>query len=223
MFTLEFGRVMADFYISEENTPLIVYLHASPESGAEVWQKLSTPKPVLAVVYGTDWNRDFSPWPAPKVFPDGDNFSGGGEVWLEQLADSILPAIEGTLPHPPVFRAIAGYSLAGLFALWCTYKCDMFDYAAAISPSLWFDGFLEFMDSHTPSKQLQGVVMSLGNREKLTRNRRMACIETAVTTAADKLNNSGIPVNLYFNPGGHFTDTDLRVAHGIDSLRAFLR
>lgn len=41
-----------------------------------------------------------------------------------------------------VFIGIAGYSLAGLFALYALYKTDVFTRVASMSGSLWFPGIM---------------------------------------------------------------------------------
>ena len=67
---------------------------------------------VLAI-RNLDWNRDLSPWPADKVFRKGEDFTGQGadtlqaiEEWLNRNGGGYRTVI------------IAGYSLAGLFALY---------------------------------------------------------------------------------------------------------
>lgn len=221
MITFETGSCMVSMHVPDDPCSRIVYLHASPEEGMAVWQQLSEPKPVLAVISGTDWNRDFSPWPAPKVFARGDDFSGGGEAHLAHLAEKIIPEAERALPCTVSSRCIAGYSLAGLFALWCVCKTDLFDASAALSPSLWFDGFETFMDENAPSKNTKVVIMSLGDREKHTRNPRMACIENAALKVSERLRTYGLNVHFTFERGGHFDDPIGRIARGINNLAFF--
>ncbi len=63
---------------------------------------------------------------------------------MDTLTQRIVPLTENHLGYAPEFRGIAGYSLAGLFALWAVYQTGLFDRAASVSGSLWFDGFLTF-------------------------------------------------------------------------------
>ena len=215
MRILSIGQYNIGIYEPSAKAESIVYLHADSAEGAEIWRLLPEPKPVLAVISGTDWNRDFSPWPADKVFSKGEDFSGGSKAYLDALTGLIIPETEAALPHVPRMRAIAGYSLAGLFALWCAYSCDAFDRIAALSPSAWFDGFTAFAGSHPISPRLQCCVLSLGDREKNTRNPRMAAVETAVHTVENILIDKNISVLFIPESGGHFNDIPGRIARGI--------
>jgi len=102
--------------------------------------------------------------------------------------------------------------------LWSLFKCDTFDAAAALSPSLWFDGFTEFLTCSMPSKRAKRLSVSLGNREKFTRNPRMAVVEDAILTACECLTAHGVDVRFRFESGGHFDDVPGRIARGITNL-----
>lgn len=205
-------------YIPDENPSVLVYLHAAFEDGDAVWQQLPDPRPALAVISGTDWNRDFSPWAAEKLFPAGEPFAGGAETYYRTLADRIIPAVESLFTHLRPARCISGYSLAGLFAVWCALKYDTFDAAAALSPSLWYDGFVDFTLNTVPPKRLRRISMSLGDREKRTRNKRMSCVEEALHTVRRHLEAYGIHVEFRSETGGHFDDVTGRIARGIALL-----
>lgn len=196
----------------------LVYCPLSPREAEEVWRLLPEPRPALAAVSGMDWERDLSPWPAPRAFRGGKDFGGGAPLFLEELTRRLLPAVEGELGFLPRSRGIAGYSLAGLFALWAVYQGDLFDRAASLSGSLWFDGFLTYMETHTFSRPLEKVVLSLGDREKAAGNPRLASVEERTRQAAGLLQAQGVPVTLEWNPGGHFKDVPERIAKGISAL-----
>ena len=66
------------------------------------------------------------------------------------------------MPGAPRWRGIAGYSLAGLFAVYALYRTDVFARAASVSGSLWFPGFREYVFSHTPLCRPDCVYFSLG-------------------------------------------------------------
>lgn len=70
------------------------------------------------IIPDTDWNRDMSPWPSKRVFRGGEDFTGGAPEFLQILCGDIIPAAERFMGAEPETRAIAGYSLAGLFAVW---------------------------------------------------------------------------------------------------------
>ena len=67
----------------------------------------------LAVFDVTDWNDQFSPWPAPVVFGK-EAFGGKGSDTLCFLENKLLPEIKSRFLESEVF--LTGYSLAGLFS-----------------------------------------------------------------------------------------------------------
>ncbi|MDE6280601.1 MAG: alpha/beta hydrolase [Oscillospiraceae bacterium] len=186
------------------------------QDAEETWPLLNGHSLALAAISGVDWNRELSPWEAPRAFHDGEDFGGLGPALLDTLTQQIIPLTENHLGYAPEFRGIAGYSLAGLFALWAVYQTDLFDRAASISGSLWFDGFLEFMKNHTPKAKF--IYLSLGDKEKLAKNPRLAAVEDCTRQAVELLGTHNIPVVFEMNRGGHFQDIPARIARGVSSL-----
>ena len=163
----------------------IVYAVMDQAEAQAVWSMLKEPKPALAAISGVDWNRELSPWPAPGVFREGEDFGGDGPAFLDMLTGQIVPLVETQLGFAPVSRAVAGYSLAGLFALWSVFQTDAFDRAASVSGSLWFDRFMDYMNSSAPPNGLRRIYLSLGDREKNARNQCMAAVEDRTHQAAE--------------------------------------
>lgn len=64
------------------------------------------------------WEENFSPWCAPRVFAKGPNFGDGAQKTLDTLINQVIPWAESELSELPAYRALVGYSLAGLFSLW---------------------------------------------------------------------------------------------------------
>ncbi len=170
----------------------------------------------IVAIDGADWNRDLSPWPAPKAFKSGGDFGGGADAFAEKIA-RLIPACEA-VTGPQELRAFAGYSLGGLFALWLIYKTELFSRAASVSGSLWFDGFTDYMAANTP--HAERVYLSLGDKEKHARSPRMGCVEDRTREAADILRDAGVEVSFELNPGGHFAQPGERLAKGAKALMA---
>ena len=217
MRTLHCGPYTVDLFAAE-NSQNVVYAVMDQEEAQAVWSMLKEPKPALAAISGVDWNRELSPWPAPKVFRGGEDFGGEGPAFLDRLTGQIVPLVETQLGFAPVSRAVAGYSLAGLFALWSVFQTDAFDRVASVSGSLWFDGFMDYMRSSAPPNGLRQIYLSLGDKEKHARNQRMAAVEDCTRQTAELLREWNIPVMFEMNPGGHFQDIPGRIARGIDQL-----
>lgn len=215
MRILTYGPYTIELFTGESSQG-IVYAVMDRQCAEDTWSLLNGHKLALAVISGVDWNRELSPWSAPKAFRGGEDFGGQRPALLDMLTHQIIPFTEEKLGYVPKFRGIAGYSLAGLFALWSVYQTGLFDRAASISGSLWFDGFLEFMKANTPKVKL--IYLSLGDKEKAAKNPRLAAVEDCTAQAAELLRAQGIPVAFETNRGGHFQDVPARIARGIQAL-----
>ena len=193
----------------------IVYMHEDFVTACRVRELLTAEglSADLAAVGGIDWNDALSPWPAPKVFRGGGDFGGHAEEHLARLRNEVFPAVEA---GRNCRRMIAGYSLAGLFALWAACGCDLFSSCASVSGSLWYDGFADWLNGMSP--RLEGVYLSVGEREKITKNARMAAVEDETRRACRILAEKGIPAVFECNPGGHFNDVPVRIARGIGRI-----
>lgn len=171
---------------------------------------------VLAAFESDNWNDDFSPWAASAVFGKED-FGGKAEVTLKWLTEHFVPYVESKLPE--TVRFLVGYSLAGLFSLWVYCACVLFTGAVSCSGSLWYEGWMDYVrrrpaDCRTERSYLY---LSLGDREELTKNRRMSTVgdntrESYALLCRGKENVEGV---LEWNQGGHFSETDLRISKGI--------
>ena len=162
----------------------------------------------LAVFSIADWNRDLSPWEAPPVFGK-DNFGSGASETLHALESRLLPDFIRRFGFPADIPVIlGGYSLAAFFSLWSVYQADRFSAVAAASPSVWFPGWMEYAEAHSP--QADCLYLSLGDREERTKNKLMATVGDCIR-AQDRL-LSGRKHILEWNEGNHFRDTDRRCA-----------
>ena len=144
-FTAE-GKHISVFPAARPGAPMI-YLNTCTDEGRQVFGAVSStagcPPFTLAAISDLDWNRDMSPWNSPAAFKGGEAFAGGADDCLRLLVEEIMPRAEKELAGPPAWRGIAGYSLAGLFALYAVYRTDVFSRVGCMSGSLWFPGFKE--------------------------------------------------------------------------------
>lgn len=162
-----------------------------------------------------DWNRDLSPWPEKGLFRGG-NFGGGAGRVLEELKREL--SVRGA--DTPM--GIAGYSLAGLFALYALFETGLFQGAASASGSLWYPGFLEYAKDKMKEGaqgQRRCVYLSLGEREPKARNPVMQTVGANTQAVYDLLAaQKETRCHFQWNPGGHFDDPGKRTAHGINWL-----
>ena len=158
--------------------------------------------------------RDFQSKPSCARWPDKPPYheSLAGALGIPEL----MPPIWRRDFQSKKRRYIAGYSLAGLFALWSLHRTTLFNGAAGCSASLWFPGWEDFADAH-PLKEKSIVYLSLGKREEKTRTRVISCIGPVMRSYEKTLieNPFVISTELAWHDGGHFTRTDERMAQGI--------
>ena len=150
-----------------------------------------------------DWNKELSPWQAPPVFGK-ESFGEGAAATLEEILKYATDASKNYY--------IGGYSLAGLFALWAAHKSDVFRAVAAVSPSMWFPGFDDFMKEN--EIKCGSVYLSLGDKEEKARNPVMATVGDRIRWAEGFLKERGVNCILEWNQGNHFKDADIRTAKG---------
>lgn len=169
----------------------------------------------LIAVSGLKWDRDMAPWDIPPLSEKDAPRTGGAGSYLQLLLDKILPEAEKAVPGSPSWRGIAGYSLAGLFAVYAPYQTAAFSRIASISGSLWFPGIKDYIFSHAPRRKPDCMYFSLGDRECRTRNRFMKCVQENTEEIQAFYKKQGIDTVFRLNPGNHFQDSTLRTAAGI--------
>ena len=156
------------------------------------------------------WNNELSPWKAPPAFGN-KSFGSGSRETLEFIESRLIPTVKEKYDFSDDVKVIlGGYSLAGLFSLWSAYKSNTFLGIAAASPSVWFSGWEEFMNNNTPLSNI--IYLSLGDTEEKTKNKVMSAVGDNIRKQKELLKNDNINTILEWNKGGHFSDSDLRVA-----------
>ena len=166
------NKTISIFPCSDSESP-VIYLNTFHDESQKVYetaQATGCPPFTLVAISNLDWNQDMAPWDSPAAFKKGEPFTGGAGDYLRLLVEEIIPRAEKELVGPPAWRGIAGYSLAGLFALYTIYQTDVFSRVGCMSGSLWFPGFKEYIFSHEPKRQPDCVYFSLGDKEAKTRN-----------------------------------------------------
>lgn len=163
---------------------------------------------VCAAVPCTDWDRDYSPWPAPSAFRGRPSFPGGAADYLRFLTEACLPALRGAYSLGDAY--LLGYSLGGLQALWSMYVCDAFAGCGCLSGSLWYEGWEKFAATHSLSRPDARIYLSLGAGEEKARNASLRRVGDATRAVYRLLQEQGAGVTLQWNPGGHFSDVSGR-------------
>ena len=196
----------------------LVYLNTFGEEGAQVraeMDRLGCPDCSLAAVSGLDWDRDLSPWPAPAIRREEEPFAGGAGDYLRWMTGTLRPAVRAVLPGDPCWEGLAGYSMAGMFAVWALCQTDVFRRGASMSGSLWYPGVRDYLLGHLPQPAPDCFYFSLGSKESKTRNPALRTVEEDTRAVEAFYREKGIPTTFQLNPGNHFRDTAARTAAGI--------
>lgn len=195
----------------------VVYLHTAGKDAEAVWHHTSQDF-VLITIDGIDWNRDLSPWYHGKVFAKGEDFAGKADDYLKVLTERLIPETESAFLLVPEKRYLAGYSLGGLFALYALYKTAVFDGIASVSGSLWYDGFISYVEEHTVRRNPDKIYFSLGDREPVSARGIMQTVFVCTKQIEEKFRKDGILTFFEMNKGNHFHQVPERIAKGLNWL-----
>ena len=203
-------------------------LYPSPESGAPLLVLLTHEEEgerVLAAVRGRTrepfsllcvgvehWGDDLTPWPSESIHRGSPPYAGGADAFLEKLVGEVVPAAERELGSESAYRALVGYSLAGLFALWTAYRTEAFSRIGSVSGSLWYEGFADYALRETPAGSPGKIYFSLGERESRTRHPLVRTVEENTILIERFWAERGCRTVFERNRGGHFYESEERTA-----------
>ena len=173
----------------------------------------------LVAMHGMEWNDDLTPWGADGVFRKAKPFGGRADLFLKNLREDLFPNVESQLGirHPE--RFLIGISLSGLFAIWSVFKCDLFTGTASISGSLWYDGFASWTEGQTLSGRIKKVSVLIGDREKKSKDRRMATVEDETLKVVEILRRKGASIVFELEENTtHFSPVVPRLEKALASL-----
>ena len=211
------GKHLSVHPASSSDAPLVVINTYGDEGDRvlEAVKRLTNADFTLLSVSGLEWNRDMSPWESPALFRGEPPFAGGADDYLQLLTGVLIPAAAEEAEISPAYTAIAGYSMAGLFALYSLYRTESFSRAASASGSLWFLGLMDFVRDNEPMVLPDKLYLSLGDKESRTRNQTMSAVERNTSFISESFKKRGVETVFEMNPGNHFTDPEARMAKAI--------
>ena len=210
------GKTVVVFNNNRPGSP-VIYLNTYSDEGQQVFetaQAVGCPTFSLVAIS----NHDMAPWDSPAAFKKEEPFTGGADDYLRLLVEEIIPRAEKELVGPPAWRGIAGYSLAGLFALYAIYQTDVFSRVGCMSGSLWFPGFKEYIFSNEPKHRPECIYFSLGDKEAKTRNPVLKTVQENTEEIQTFYQSKGIDTVFQPNPGNHFVQGIERTITGIQRL-----
>lgn len=211
------GKTIEIFQSAQANAPLVIYNSFSDE-GETVYkecQKLGCPVFNMAAISNLNWDDDMSPWAIPPISKNDTPCGGKADEYLDMLNSEIIPNVLGELDGNPAYIAVAGYSLAGLFALYSAFNCDTFSAVASASGSMWLPDFVDYVKNSDISKLPKTIYFSLGDKESKVRNKILHPVEDNTREICGYLSQNGINTIFELNKGNHYQDAALRMAKGI--------
>ena len=174
---------------------------------------------ILVSISNLDWNNETTPWYSKKINKYGEEFLGKADEYIQVLLDEIIPEIKKYIEENLKVKiknyTIAGYSLAGLFAIYASYKTNIFSRIVSASGSLWFPKFVDFVKENKISSNVEKIYFSLGNKESKVKNQILASVEKNTKEIEEIYKKQGIKTIYEENEGNHFKDASLRLAKGI--------
>lgn len=201
----------------EDAAPLVI-VNTFEGDGSQVYAALkdmTDKKFCLAVISDINWDDEMSPWECPALSKNDNPCTGGADKYIDTLTHKIIPVIEKELKNKPTCRIIAGYSLAGLFSIYCLYNTDVFSKAVSASGSMWYPDFMDYTSKNDFCSKPSKVYFSLGDKEAKTRHQLLRTVEDKTNEIYERFKGLGIDTIFELNPGNHFRDSDMRLAKGI--------
>lgn len=165
----------------------------------------------LICILVDDWFKDLTPWSSKSIYGNHDFGDGASNTLNNIIEEVVKPIYEDNKKF-----IIAGYSLAGLFSLWSITKCNLIYSCVACSPSVWYPKFLDYFKNSDIN--CDNIYLSLGDKESNSKNKVMASVKEKIEELYNILIKKNINTTLKWNNGGHFKDSDLRLALGISDI-----
>ena len=117
-------------YPSAASATPVIYLNTFAEEEGDCVHRtlcdMSCPDFTLVVISGLEWNHDMVLWDIPPVSKNDAPYTKGADEYLQLMIEQIIPNTEKYMQGSIAWRGLAGYSLAGLFAVYSMYQTTLF-------------------------------------------------------------------------------------------------
>ena len=216
-FDMERKTMESEGKKEKKSSPLLI-LHCFSEEEEAVVKLLKGQAyfsfPLLCINH-LEWQKDMCPWDSPALINTEKDFIGGADEYLSLLEKEIIPRALEILGEEPSYYALAGYSLAGIFALYAGYRSALFSRIASVSGSLWYPDFLSFAKEKKMLNKAERLYLSLGTEEAKTKHAVLSTIERKTRELVEYYQSSGYCVKFELNPGNHFCEVEQRIEKAI--------
>lgn len=200
----------------------VIYVVDAPEHPLDIASLATGRKTNVVTLPVRDWGDSLTPWPAPGLYRGEPDFGGRATETLAELCDLVIPDIERCEGFRPSSRAICGYSLAGLFALFALLHSDTFCACACLSGSVWYEGWVDYLRSSHTDLTGQFAFLSVGTKEKRAARPILHGVQDNMEDCARILEAHGCTVRYQTGPGGHLQFVSERFDAGLGKLDEWL-
>ncbi|MBQ9007207.1 MAG: alpha/beta hydrolase [Atopobiaceae bacterium] len=199
-----------------------VFVIDSPDHPLDVTLLAHGRRCTIVMVPASNWNESLTPWPAPALYREEPPFGGKAAGTLTELIEEAMPFAESRAGLSPQARAICGYSLGGLFALYAFTHSTAFTACACLSSSVWYEGWVDHLRSL--DLQLSGhfAYLSLGTKERRGALPIMRTVQDNMEACTQILRSWGCTTQFELGPGNHFQHVNERFEAGLSALDEFL-
>lgn len=208
--------------IGGPDTP-IIYVLDSPQHPFELGAIASHRHASIVTIPIEQWNDSLTPWPAKGLYKGDADFGGMGRATLDELQAELIPRFEAAHGLAPNRRAVCGYSLGGLFALYALTHSVFFDACGCLSGSVWYEGWVDHLRACKLSLKGRFAFLSVGSKERRAALAPLRGVQDNMQACAHILEQAGCEVQHTVVPGGHMHQVAERLATGLLALDAFLR
>ena len=200
----------------------VIYVVDSPEHPIDLASLVARCETNVVSVPIHDWGDSLTPWTAPGLYRGEPDFGGRAHETLEELCAHTIPLIERREGLRPGSRAICGYSLAGLFALFTLLQCEAFSACACLSGSVWYEGWVEHLRQSDVDLTGRFAFLSVGTKEKRAARPILHGVQDNMEDCARILRAHGCAVRYQTGPGGHLQFVSERFDAGLGALDGWL-
>ena len=200
----------------------VIYVIDAPEHPFDTAPLARKRTCTVATIPVSAWADALTPWPAPGLYRDEPDFGGHAAQTLTTLLDEAIPAIETDEGLSPTSRALCGYSLGGLFALYALTHSSAFAACGCLSGSVWFEGWVEHLRALPLDLSGRFAYLSLGTKERRGPRPLLKTVQERMEACADILRERGCAVDYRTGPGNHLQHIPERVDAGLTALDDFL-
>lgn len=205
----------------ERGVAPVIYVIDAPEHPVEPSVLSEQRQSTVIALPVHDWNDSLTPWPAPRIYRESEDFGGNAAMTLDELL-RVIPAIEQAEHLAPRSRAICGYSLAGLFALYAFVSSGEFSACACLSGSVWYKGWVDHLRALDFDAKGRFAYFTVGNKERKSRNRVFRTVEDDMAACADIVRANGGTADFLVGNGDHLHHIPERYSAGLHALDSFL-